>query len=332
MDRIFLGFDTSNYRTSAAAVNERGEVVFQSAQLLDVKKGERGLRQSEAFFAHSNRLPGMTEALFQAVDAACVAAAGASERPRRAEGSYMPCFLAGLNTAREIGSALGVPVYTFSHQEGHAAAVLDDDDERVLFMHLSGGTTEFLVCVPDENGYDMRIAGGTKDISIGQLMDRTGVALGYSFPSGAYLDDIAYETLERAGFDGSRLAMPGLMPKIKLSDDAYFNLSGAETKLLRRIESGIAEDEAGMLITELFITVSRLLETAADSLSEKYGIEKVCMAGGVASSRTVRKLISSDGHKADIRFGSPELSGDNAVGAALLARRVHETGNRITGK
>lgn len=332
MDRIYLGFDTSNYRTSAAAVNSRGEVVFSRADLLDVRKGERGLRQSEAFFAHSNRLPEMTAGLFEAVDPACVAAIGASARPRRIEGSYMPCFLAGMNLAQELGSAMKVPVYEFSHQEGHAAAVLGDEKDKVLFMHLSGGTTEFLVCAADETGYDMHIAGGTKDISIGQLIDRTGVALGYPFPSGSYLDDAAYEVLEAADFDIPRRELRGYMPKIKFSDEVYFNLSGAETRLLRCIEGGISDEDARLMITELFISITDLLYAAARTLTERYGTGKVYMAGGVASSRTVRRLLSLRADSRDITFGAPDLSGDNAVGTALLARRIHETSQRIAGK
>ena len=332
MEKIFLGFDTSNYRTSAAAVGSSGEVLFERAELLDVKKGERGLRQSEAFFSHSNRLPDQISGLFETIDSASIAAIGVSERPRRVRGSYMPCFLAGVNAARELGAALGVPVYRFSHQEGHAAAVLGDEKDRVLFMHLSGGTTEFLICQPDDKGYDMQIAGGTKDISIGQLIDRVGVALGYPFPSGSYLDDTAYRVLEEADFDIPKKKLPHLMPKIKLSADALFNMSGAETKLLRCIEGGIPAAEVPKLTAELFISITDLLAAAAYILSERHGIEKVYMAGGVASSRSFRRLIENKGCRADIRFGEPALSGDNAVGTALLAKRIYETGKCITGK
>ena len=54
--RVTLGFDTSCYTTSAAAVNEQGDVVAFSRMLLPVKQGERGLRQSEAVFAHVRQL------------------------------------------------------------------------------------------------------------------------------------------------------------------------------------------------------------------------------------------------------------------------------------
>ena len=60
--------------------------------------------------------------------------------------------------------------------------------------------------------------------------------------------------------------------------------------------------------------------------NNKYGIKNIYMAGGVASSRTIRRLLRDNGQ--EIRFGDTVLSGDNAVGTALLAKRIHETGKR----
>ena len=132
MGSLYLGIDTSNYRTSAAVVDEDGLILSQKAVLLDVPEGKRGLRQSEAFFIHSNRLPEYIEELFGSIDPARIKAVGVSERPRRVEGSYMPCFLAGVNAAREIASSLRIPVYGFSHQEGHAAAVIESGAARMI--------------------------------------------------------------------------------------------------------------------------------------------------------------------------------------------------------
>ena len=58
-------------------------------------------------------------------------------------------------------------------------------------FHLSGGTTEALLATKDDIHYDLDIVGGTKDISIGKLLDRAGVALGYNFPAGKYIDQLA---------------------------------------------------------------------------------------------------------------------------------------------
>ena len=335
MNKVFLGIDTSNYRTSAALIDADGSILAQKAVLLDVPEGKRGLRQSEAFFMHSNRLPDYIGELFGSVDPSDIKAVGVSERPRRIEGSYMPCFLAGVNASREIASALRVPVYRFSHQEGHAAAVMESEGRspvsHSLFFHLSGGTTEALLCDPDADGYSMNIVGGTKDISVGQLLDRFGVALGKPFPSGSYLDEIAYEVLGKEDFDTSKIKKTGVLPEIK-SDDGHFNLSGAETRLMRYSENpGAADAEVSSVIAELFVSVSKLLLNEARYLRGKYSAERIYMAGGVASSRTFRE-ITKRSNMPEISFGEPSLSGDNAVGTALLAKRKYETGNSITGK
>lgn len=336
---IFLGIDTSNYKTSLAAVNEAGEVLYDISEYLEVPRGDRGLRQSDAFFKHSNRLPDLCEGLFSLIDRCAIKAIGVSERPRRVEGSYMPCFLAGLNLAKVLSCTLAVPLYAFSHQEGHAAAVIEANDNRIpdediLFMHLSGGTTEILKCSKDESGYLMEIVGGSLDISFGQLLDRFGVALGFPFPSGMYIDRLA--SLYRGS--GSS----GLLPEIRIKE-AYFNLSGTETRLMRFASDFIeshpktkisgdgsitnSEELAGVC-HEVMDKIAGVITKAACQICLSQNLKKVYIAGGVASSETLRKIITekSSSTNLNIAFGSSELSGDNAVGTALLARR------RYTGK
>ncbi len=318
MDRLFLGIDTSNYKTSLAVTDDNGNIVYQRSEYLEVEQGERGLRQSVAFFMHSNALPLFIEEASKAVNFSRVTAVAVSTRPRRVEGSYMPVFLAGENAARELAAALNAPLYRFSHQEGHTHAVLTSTDadicEKCIMYHLSGGTSEILLCEADSSGYRLDIIGGTKDISIGQLIDRIGVKLGYAFPAGKYLDEIASK--------GSYQRKSSL--KIK-QNDGFFNLSGLETKLMRELDKPEGErDSSERIIQELFAAIAELIYTSADYLAHKYNIRKVYIAGGVASSRTVRMLISRlAGNDFEIVFGDPELSGDNAVGTARLGSRQY---------
>ena len=322
MNSLYLGIDTSNYKTSVSIIDEFGNIVCNRSEYLDVALGERGLRQSDAFFMHSCRLPDYFTDIFRSIDTTAIKAVGVSSRPRRVEGSYMPCFLAGRNAALEIASALRIPLYEFSHQEGHIASVVSEEHKPFIFFHLSGGTTEFLVCREDPEGYQTEIAGGTEDISIGQLIDRIGVKMGYRFPAGSYLDDIA----------ASAETSSSLIPRINIRDNR-FNLSGIETSVIRTLET-IPESDKPALISELFESISQLLAKSAISLSGQYDIAKVYIAGGVAASKTVRKRISdlAEGkneystfpHVSQIIFGEVELSGDNAVGIARLARRIQE--------
>ena len=100
-----LGIDTSCYTTSVAAAGEEG-VICSHRKLLPVQAGARGLRQSEAVFAHIKQLPDLYDAAMQSlagrpVDGVCVSAA-----PRDGESSYMPVFQAGLAFARVAAASL----------------------------------------------------------------------------------------------------------------------------------------------------------------------------------------------------------------------------------
>ena len=304
MNKTYLGIDTSNYKTSIAIVDDNNQILFEKSELLSVKQGERGLRQSDAFFKHANTLPDFINEVFNHVDPSTIGGIAYSSRPRRVEGSYMPVFLAGENLAKTLSSTLKATIKDYSHQEGHIEAVLSTsevpDIDKFIMFHLSGGTTEFLLCERDDNGFKTDIIGGTKDISIGQLLDRLGVRAGLSFPSGAYLDEIAISN-----------TVSNKCKKIKF-DNGYFNLSGIETDLLNRLDEGESLEE---IVPGLFEELSSLLQQSADFLSKEYDVRNVFLAGGVASSSYIRARVSG------VEWGDARLSGDNAVGIARLGRR-----------
>lgn len=322
--RLSLGIDTSNYKTSVAVVSQDGDILFNKRSFLDVKKGERGLRQSEAFFQHVNKLPDLLSEIMAdkriREDIRCVAV---SNRPRPVEGSYMPVFNAGVSAARILSMALAVPMYEFSHQEGHIEAAryyseMRDADPFVCF-HFSGGTTE-AVAVEKSSGR-FQIVGGTIDISYGQVLDRLGVAMGFDFPCGGDIDEMAVSQA-RAGQETSATFAPSFSPiKVK---DCFVNLSGAETqgqRLLEELKLGgeIPARSAERFASELMYTVCRSIEDMTAQICEKYGIKDFIFAGGVSSSKYLREYMSGrlEG-KVNLAFAEPELSQDNAVGTALL--------------
>lgn len=319
--RYSLGIDTSNYKTSVAVTDEKNNIIFSKSEFLEVEHGARGLRQSVAFFKHVNVLPSFIDDALSAVNPDEIGCIAVSEAPRRLAGSYMPVFAAGVDAARLISSSLQIPLFKFSHQEGHVSAVLHSfPDERldgkILFFHLSGGTTEALLTEIEDSHYNLQIIGGTRDISVGQLLDRTGVALGYDFPAGRYLDNLSCDR----GYDGSRL-----LSKIKVTD-GWFNLSGTEFQVMKSIA-----DSGDEVVPELLERISILLCDAACMLADKFAIDRVYMAGGVSTSQyfRMRSRALNAHERFEMRFGLPELSGDNAVGIALLGgRALCEKGNR----
>ncbi len=150
----YLGIDTSNYTTSTAVYCPEHDLVLQKKKLLPVPAGALGLRQSDAVFHHTVQLPQLLEEL-SAEFGGEIRAVAVSNAPRDAEGSYMPCFLAGMSAARAIASFLKVPLYFFSHQSGHIAAALYSAGRLSYFerpfyaFHVSGGTTEALLVRPN---------------------------------------------------------------------------------------------------------------------------------------------------------------------------------------
>ncbi len=302
----FLGIDTSNYRTSAALYDANAREWQNEGKLLDVPEGAIGLRQSDALFKHTISLHGIIEALPHAR----VIAIGVSTRPRAVEGSYMPCFLAGESVARSTAHLIGVPVFTVSHQQGHIAAAalsagaLELLDRPFLAWHLSGGTSELLLVSPGEDGLPhCECIGGTMDLAAGQLIDRTGALLGLKFPSGAEVDKLAQNASKDKGF------------RVKVSD-SRFSLSGIQNQIESRGRTYTPEGLSRYALE----TVSNAVIQATKQALQKYPFEVLC-AGGVMASGIIRSRLKAEVSK--VMFAEPGLSGDNAVGAAVLASRLY---------
>ena len=83
MNKIYYGFDTSNYTTSAGAVCK--DEVINCRRILEVKEGTRGLRQSDALFLHIKNMPEIYKDLCERIEQQSVEAVGVSTRPRSVE-------------------------------------------------------------------------------------------------------------------------------------------------------------------------------------------------------------------------------------------------------
>lgn len=306
--KLSLGIDTSNYKTSVAVVDNEGNILFNSQKFLNVKEGERGLRQSDALFQHIQKLPDdIRNILFDKDIRDNIGCVSVSTRPRPVEGSYMPVFTAGIGAAKMISASLNIPMYEFSHQEGHIEAVkfysdLKHIDKPFVCFHFSGGTTEAILVDQIQNKYEL--VGGSKDIAYGQVVDRIGVALGMSFPSGQEMDKIACAAKVK----------PTLFTKVKVKD-GFVNLSGIETQGQRLINDCNKEE----LILGLFKTLAKSISDMTLQIADKCSVQDFIFAGGVSSSQFIREYLKTSlPNNINTVFGDPKLSQDNAIGTALL--------------
>ena len=276
----FLGFDTSNYTTSVA-IYSNGYVV-QNKRLLPIKEGERGIRQSDAVFHHTKAYAELLESVLSSYSGE-IKAVGASVTPTTQDGSYLPCFLVGENAAKTVASALNVPFYSFSHQQGHIAAALysakrtDLLDKSFLAFHISGGTTDLVLCEPDnEKNINITPISSSSDLKAGQAVDRIGVKMGIPFPAGI----------------------------------------GLENKCLKMLEKGeTKENTAKFLLCYIADTITAMTEYALG----KFGDLPIVFAGGVMSDKIIKDIITS---RFNASFAEPEFSCDNAAGIAFLTSLI----------
>ena len=235
----------------------------------------------------------------------------------------MPCFLVGRAAARAVAAALGVPLIETSHQVGHIVAAtlsacIDKSSFSQLFngeyiaLHVSGGTTDILYVEPspDELVKISRI-GGSMDANAGQIIDRIGVSLGFSFPCGSQLD--------RAALRVSKPPHIGNLP-VRGSE---FNLSGLQNIAEKMISDGCSVTDVSAYVLEY---IAQSLCRAVTGTQKLRGNLPVIFAGGVMSSEYIKHRLAGIGS-----FSAPELSSDNAVGVAVTGAVLYRRGVRCSG-
>ncbi|MBQ9679904.1 MAG: peptidase M22 [Ruminococcus sp.] len=301
----YLGIDTSNYTTSVCLYDSESGRVISKRKLLPVKDGELGLRQSDAVFHHVQQLSQMFHDAFDGFSDR-IKAIGVSYAPRTEEGSYMPCFTVGLMAADVLSSVLKVPVYRFSHQQGHIAAALYSVDRLDLLekqhiaFHVSGGTTEALLVNSDAGFVTTRIVAKTLDLNAGQLIDRIGVMLGLHFPCGKELEQLALQCGDK------------IRAKATLKDlDCC--LSGGQNIAEKYMKEGKSPAYIARFAMEF---ISAAICGMSERIRDKYGDLPFVYAGGVMSDSIIRDELQA---LHDCVFALPEFSSDNAAGTAVLA-------------
>ncbi len=307
---LYLGLDTSNYTTSAALYDSCSGSIVQSKKLLPVKPGEKGLRQSDAVFHHTVQLPQILSQLTIPKDS--LAGIGVSTRPRNIEGSYMPCFLCGEGTAQMLGQVMHVPVFRTSHQVGHILAALHSANQLswmhspFIAFHVSGGTTDCVLCEPDDEVM-LKITpiSSSLDLKAGQLVDRVGLMLGLQFPCGMELERLAMESEKEFRYK----------PTMKNLDCC---LSGLENQCRTALKN--SEPPCDIAKWCLSAISDVLLEMTKRVISE-IGEYPVIYAGGVMSDVLIQNRLRAIPNTA---FAQPAFSCDNAAGTALYAALCSE--------
>jgi N6-L-threonylcarbamoyladenine synthase len=315
-----LGIESSCDETSASVVvNGRHVLSNIIASQIDIHKKFGGVVPEVASRKHVEAIDAVVEeALEQAgitlkdIDAVAV--------------TYGPglvgALLVGLQYAKGLAYGLKKPLIGVNHIEGHISSnFIEHKDLEPPFVCLvvSGGHT-FIVYMEDYGKF--QVIGQTRDDAAGEAYDKVARALGLGYPGGPKIDKLAKE--------GNEDAIK--FPRANFHDDSLdFSFSGLKSAVLNylnKMEMTGQEINKADVAASFQKAVVGVLTDNVITICKRRDVDKIAIAGGVASNSALRNSLTTAGEALGIKvlFPSPILCTDNAAMIASAAYFEYKRG------
>lgn len=311
-DQIILGIETSCDETAAAVIKNGKEILSNVvASQIESHKRFGGVVPEIASRHHVEQMTiVLEEALKQAgVTYNDIDAIAVTEGP-----GLVGALLIGVNAAKAIAFAHGIPLVGVHHIAGHIYAnrLVTDMKFPALSLVVSGGHTEIVLL--EEHG-EFKVIGETRDDAAGEAYDKVARTLNLPYPGGPHIDRLAHE------HEGS----PSLsLPRAWLEGTYDFSFSGLKSAVINTLHNAEQRGEKiepTDLAASFQESVIEVLVTKTLQAARAYQVKQVLLAGGVAANKGLRSALTAAFEELpDIELVIPPLylCTDNAamIGAA----------------
>lgn len=320
-DQFVLGIETSCDETAVAIIKNGREIAANVvASQIESHKRFGGVVPEIASRHHVEQITiVIEEALnranltFSDIDAIAV-----TEGP-----GLVGALLIGVNAAKALAFAHGIPLVPVHHIAGHIYAnrLVTELNFPLLALVVSGGHTELVYM--KEHGH-FEVIGETRDDAAGEAYDKVARTLNLPYPGGPHIDRLAAE--------GS----PNIdLPRAWLEEGSYdFSFSGLKSAVINTVHN--AEQRGEIIAPEdlaasFQASVIEVLVKKTEKAVAEYGVKQLVVAGGVAANKGLRAALEKAfSEKEPIELVIPPLSlcTDNAAMIAAVGSIMFERGIR----
>lgn len=321
-DTLILAIESSCDETAASVV-KNGRTILSNviSSQIELHKLYGGVVPEIASRKHIEKINQVIEQALQEAEVSLddLDAVGVTYGP-----GLVGALLVGVAEAKAIAYAKNLPLVGVHHIEGHVSAnYIEHADLEPPFLCLivSGGHTH-LVIVKDYGEFE--ILGRTRDDAAGEAFDKVARAIGLGYPGGPKIDKLSKE--------GNPHAIT--FPKAKIEGAPYdFSFSGVKSAVLNYINQNKMQGKdisnadlaASFQQSVVDVLVRNTMQAAKD-----YHMDKVAIAGGVASNGTLRAAMKDACEKRNLKFyhPSPIFCTDNAAMIGVAAYYEYKKGTR----